>query len=61
MSDVPEANAAALIDVLVNQPVPPGWEANQIQPKSCEALWRVYANYHPDCKYSDVWAGEKIS
>jgi uroporphyrinogen decarboxylase len=61
MLDVPDANAAALIDALVNQPVPPGREENRLQPKSWEALWRVYANYHPGSKFSSGWAGEIIS
>jgi uroporphyrinogen decarboxylase len=44
MRDVPLANAAALIDALVNQPVAPEQEAN---PQPAAALWRVYAAFHP--------------
>lgn len=45
MVDVPLANAAALIDTLVNQPVGQEMETYS-QP--AEALWRVYASFHPE-------------
>jgi len=46
LPDVPLANASALIDALVNQPV--GMDrGGEPLPKKVDDLWRVYAEFHP--------------
>ena len=61
MADVPSANAAALIDALVNQPASPGLDGNRYLPNNYQALWRVYAAYHPGCKPVELFAAEQAS
>jgi len=48
LPDVPMANAAALIEAMVNQPPQGGRRGEEALPERVEALWRVYAEFHPE-------------
>jgi uroporphyrinogen-III decarboxylase len=47
LPDVPSANAQTLIDAIVNQRTASGPDATFPLPERVDALWRVYAAFHP--------------
>jgi uroporphyrinogen decarboxylase len=47
LPDVPSANAYALIEAIVNQPIVNRLDDADLLPDRVDALWRVYSAFHP--------------